>query len=100
MQNLEDYFFEKINNYIKKKGDALDVRGLAHELASNPSQIYMLIETNYVGDDIDYVAENIGEKLTEDERERAIDSYINSDAFAEIDFGTIEWHIQRAKEEK
>ena len=105
--NIEEEFKKFLYEWVKKnfgESEADDpswsIEALAHDLREEYVKIKEREETEWVKEDVEYVAENHGITLTEKQAYAVAQEYMLSEAYCEMHAEDILWFIQREKEKE
>lgn len=99
---FEKIILEWMDKEFKNK-DAMPkvlVSSLAAELASKAYVIHSLVDKEYDLEDIDYVAENRGEELTDEERQEILERYRNIESHSIEDIEEVMSWVLKQREKK
>ena len=103
--NIEEEFKKFLYEWVKKnfgESEADDpswsIEALAHDLREEYIKIKEREETEWVKEDVEYVAENNDIKLTDKQAYAVAQEYMLSEAYCEMHAEDILYFIQREKE--
>lgn len=105
--NVEEEFKKFLYEWVKKnfgESEADDpswsIEALAHDLREEYIKIKEREETEWVKEDVEYVANNHDIKLTDKQAYAVAQEYMLSEAYCEMHAEDILWFIQREKEKE
>jgi hypothetical protein len=105
--NVEEEFKKFLYEWVKKnfgQSEADDpswsIEALAHDLREEYIKIKEREETEWVKEDVEYVANNHDIKLTDKQAYAVAQEYMLSEAYCEMHAEDILWFIQREKEKE
>ena len=105
--NVEEEFKKFLYEWVKKnfgESEADDpswsIEALAHDLREEYIKIKEREETEWVKEDVEYVAKNHDIKLTDKQAYAVAQEYMLSEAYCEMHAEDILWFIQREKEKE
>lgn len=105
--NVEEEFKKFLYEWVKKnfgESEADDpswsIEALAHDLREEYIKVKEREETEWVKEDVEYVANNHDIKLTDKQAYAVAQEYMLSEAYCEMHAEDILWFIQREKEKE
>lgn len=105
--NVEEEYKKFLHEWVKKnfgQSEADDpswsIEALAHDLREEYIKIKEREETEWVKEDVEYVAKNHDIKLTDKQAYAVAQEYMLSEAYCEMHAEDILWFIQREKEKE
>lgn len=105
--NVEEEFKKFLYEWVKKnfgESEADDpswsIEALAHDLREEYIKVKEREETEWVKEDVEYVAKNHDIKLTDKQAYAVAQEYMLSEAYCEMHAEDILWFIQREKEKE
>ena len=85
------------DNFGKSEADdpSWDIKALAEEISKHKHEIYNEVEHDYLAEDCDMVASDMGVKLTDQEREAIVAEYMDSEAYVDAHVEDWQWFIKQ-----
>lgn len=101
---LQEVYADQIRRWASaKKADLTNgsmVESLAEELAKNAYEIHSVMETMWLAEDVEYVADEImGIELDDEDKAEIVERYRNSDAYGHLDMDSVEYYIRQVRDE-
>lgn len=105
MEKVEKRLSKIIYEWVKKnfgESEADDpswsIEALAHELAEHNTELFWMVEKEYIKEDVEQEAEDMNVELTDEQVSQVAEEYINSESYGEIDHDALEYFINKAKQ--
>lgn len=101
---LQKVYADQIKRWASAKNtdltDGSMVESLAEELAKNAYAIHSVMETEWLSEDVEYVADEImGIDLDDEDKAEIVERYRNSDAYGHLDIESVEYYIRQVRDE-
>ena len=100
LNSLPVQIADTIRDWCKQTNTQLDVQSLADHMTKNFWRLYRTQELDYLGDDVESVADTMGKTLTQTQVANIADRIRDSEWYCSLDNESVQYYIEEVTGDK